>query len=174
MRYLIVILTSAMFAIAAAAVIWAWWFSPIPTFLVFTAVLHGIGLGVGLAWLFDRFRISPPARRASIAAMAGILSVAALVGGQYVADAQAYHDQRQRAMSSFFPMPPHSAKAALQEYDRTLLVPVTGRKGVIGHIMLQDRATAWRRWLRVIDVLLVMAIASILAARRAPLARPPG
>ena len=174
MRYLIAILTSALFAIAAAAIIWAWWLSPISTFLVFTAVLHGIGLGVPLAWLFDQFRISPSAHRASIAAMASILSVAALVGGQYVADAKIYHNQRQRAMSQFFPVPPHSAKAVLQEYDRSLLAPVTGRTGVIGYIMLQDRTTAWRRWLRVADVLLVMAIASVLAAHPAPLARPPG
>src|SRR5688500_5526826 len=174
MRYLIAILTAVMFAITAAAVIWAWWLSPIPTFLVFTPVLHGIWLGVALAWVFDRFAIREPSRRASIAAMASILSVAALVGGQDVADAKIYHNQRQRAMSKFFPMPPHSAKAVLQEYDRSLLAPVTGRTGVIGYIMLQDRTAVWRRWLRVVDVLLVVAITSVLAARPAPLARPRG
>src|SRR4051794_30551226 len=54
MRGVIAIVTSIPIALAAAGVMWLWWRSPVPTYLVFTPLLHGMLLGVALAWLVGR------------------------------------------------------------------------------------------------------------------------
>lgn len=164
MRELIAIVLSLLIAIAAAGVIWGWWRSPIPTFMVFTPVLHGMLLGVGLMWVVHRVAIRSRAMRLSIGVLAGVVSIAALAFGHYAADAYAHRDQTQRAAGNFVRLPdaPHQV---LRNYDTHLLAPATGRTGVIGHVVLQNRRPAWRRWVRGIEAVLVIGIAAALCSR---------
>ncbi len=165
MRDLIAIVVSIAVAIVAAAVVWGWWRSPIPTFIVFTAVLHGMMLGVALAWVFDRVGTRSRGRRALLGMMGGVVSVAALVFGQYVTDAYDHRNHAQRAMSGLFP-PQHQRDAnVLDDYDRNLLQPATGRTGVLGYVVLKNRDQVWSGWIRIIEAMLVIAIASVLAGR---------
>ena len=173
MRDLIAIVVSVVIAVAAAAVFWGWWRSPIPTFIVFTAVLHGMMLGVTLAWAFNGIGVRARGRRALYAMGGGIVSVVALLFGQYVADAHDYRDHAHRALVAFFP-PEHQADAnVLDDYDRNLLQPATGRTGVLGYVVLKNRDEAWSGSIRIIEAMLVIAIASVLAGR-ARAADPPG
>ena len=165
MRDLIAIVVCALVAVVAAAVVWGWWRSPIPTFIVFTAVLHGMMLGVALAWAFDRIGTRARGRRALLGLLGGVVSVAALVFGQYVTDAYDYRDHAHRAMSAFFPTSQQRDYDVLDDYDRNLLQPATGRTGVLGYVVLKNRDKVWSSSIRIIEAILVIAIASVLAGR---------
>jgi hypothetical protein len=175
MRGVIAIVLSFPLALAAAAVMWGWWRSPVPTFLVFTPVLHGMLLGVGLAWLVGRLRITCPIRRMVIGIVAGIVTVVALACGQYLSDAADYQRDAQRAALRLVPATSavfsSSSSNLLDDYDRNLLEPVTGAGGIIGHLSLQNHRAPWRGWLRGLESLLVIGIATTLCIT-APRATP--
>ena len=160
MRDLIATALAALIAIVAAAVMWGWSRSPVPTFLVFTPVLHGMMLGAGLMWLVQRLAIRSRAQRAAIGLMAGVVTVAALTLGQYVSDAYDYRDRTQERVAVML-QAPHPATDAFEHYDRNLLQPVAGRSGIIGYLHVRD-AQPWRRRLRVVEALLTIGIATAL------------
>lgn len=173
-RDLVAILACVPVAIAAAAVIWLWWRSPIPTFKVFTAVLHGMLLGVALAWAFDRIGVRSRGRRALLGMTGAVVSVVALVFGQYVTDAHEYRDQAQRAVSAYIPVQRQPDANALADYDRNLLQPATGRTGILGYLALKHRGEAWGGWVRLIEATIVIAIASFLGSRAWAMDSPAG
>lgn len=160
MRGVIAIALAILLAIAAAAPFWGWWRSPIPTFLVFTPVLHGMMLGAALMWLVERLRIRSPRRRALIGITAGVVSVSALTFAQYVTEAYDYHRKTQRAMAVLLGAA-DARTNPLSFYDANVLKPVSGRGGVIGYLRFRD-AQAWRRQLRAAEAILVVALAGAL------------
>lgn len=163
MRDLIAIILSLLLAIAAAGVMWGWWRSPIPTFMLFGSVLHGMMLGASLMWLVGSFGVRRRARRAMLGVTAGFVSVVALAFGQYLSDAYDYRHQARQAMAMVLqaPSPPTDA---LDDYDRHLLEPKTGYTGIIGYVRLQNR-TSGRAWVSVVETLLVIGIATTLCIR---------
>ena len=175
MRDLLSLALSILLALAAAAVMWGWWRSPVPTFLVFTPLLHGMLLGIGLAWLVERLRITCPVRRTVIGFVAGIVTVVALAFGQYVSDAADYQRDAQRAALRLVPATSAiwstSSSGMLDDYDRNLLEPATGAGGIIGHLSLQNHRAPWRGWLRGAEMILVIGVASALCVT-APRATP--
>lgn len=160
-RDVLAIVISLIVAIAAAAVMWGWWRSPIPTFLVFSSGLHGMMLGVGLMWIIDRLAIRSRIRRAFIGIVAGVVSLLVLTVGQYVTDAYDYHLKTQHAMAVMLgaPAPEMNPIAA---YDRNVLEPVTGRRGMIGYLQFRD-AEGWRRQLRALESILMVGVATTLS-----------
>ncbi len=163
MRSPIAIVLSLLLAIAAAAVMCGWWRSPIPTFIVFGSVLHGMMLGAGLMWLVVRFGIRCRARRAMLGVIAGVVSIIALAFGQYLSDAYDYRHRAREAMAIVLQVP-NPPTDALDDYDRHLLEPNTGYTGILGYVRLQNR-TAWSAWVRVVEILLVIGIATTLCVR---------
>ncbi len=163
---LIAIVISLLIALAVAGVMWGWWRSPIPVFLVFTPVLHGMMLGAALMGLFDRLGVRSRLRRVAIPLVAGCVSVVSLALAQYVSDAHDYRRQARQPMAAMLQAPdapgaPDTRTSALHDYDRNLLQPVTGHTGIVGYLRLQNRA-AWRAWVRFIETLLVIGIPTAL------------
>ena len=177
MRLVLSLLLSLLIAIVSAAVICLWWGSPIPTFIVFTPILHGLMLGIGLMWIVERFGVHRT-RRTVIGIVAGVVSVAALAFGQYVSDACAHQHQAQVAMRKLMPQMPTAASGGnvLANYDRDVLEPATGHRGVIGYLLLTTRhQPQWRAIVRGIEALLVIITATTLCivARTADAPRAP-
>jgi hypothetical protein len=154
------IVISLLSALAAAAVMWGWWRSPIPTFLVFTPVLHGMMLGAASMWIIDRLGIRSRARRVAIGLAASIVSLLALTFAQYLTDAHDYRDHTQQAMAIALSAPSPRTNA-LDYYDRNLLEPVTGQTGLIGYLRYRN-APGWRRHVRAAEALLVIGITTAL------------
>jgi hypothetical protein len=168
-RPILAILLGAIAGALAAGVVLLWWRSPIPTFLLFTSILHGMLVGVCLMWVVARLNVHCPARRLVIGVLAGVVSIAALLAGQYVFGAVDHQRQRQVAMRMLAPRLPAATSSslanALSEYDDDILLPVTGHRGVLGQFHLMTRGAPWRGWMRGVEALLVIAIATALCVR---------
>jgi hypothetical protein len=170
---ILALLLGTLAGILAAAVVLVWWRSPIPTFLVLTPVLHGMLIGVCLMWIVTRLNVHCPMRRAVIGLLAGIVSVAALLAGQYVSNAIDHQHRTRAALQRMMPRALPVARAdILSDYDHDVLAPLTGRTGMVGQFTLMTRGSAWRAWLRGAEAFLVIAIATGLCLR-ARAARPP-
>ena len=161
---ILALLLGTIAGILSAAVMLLWWRSPVPTFLVFTPVLHGMLLGVCLMWIVARLNVHCPVRRTVIGLLAGVVSVAALLAGQYVCGALDHQRQRETAVRQ---MTPYVALApalenVLAEYDHDVLLPVTGHRGVLGQFQLMTRDAPWGTWVRVFEALLVIGVATAL------------
>jgi ABC-type uncharacterized transport system permease subunit len=176
-RPVLAILLGVIAGALAAGVVLLWWRSPIPTFLLFTSILHGMLLGLCLMWLVARLHVHCPVRRTIIGVLAGVVSVAALLAGQYVFGALDHQRQRQVATRQLAPQLPVATSSslvnALSEYDHDVLLPVTGHRGVLGQFHLMTRDAPWRGWMRGVEALLVIAIATGLCVRSKD-ARPSG
>jgi hypothetical protein len=170
---ILALLLGTLAGMLSAAVLLLWWRSPVPTFLVFTPILHGILIGACLMWIVTRLDVHCPVRRTVIGLLAGVVSVAALLAGQYVSDAI---DHRQRTHAALQRMMPQALPIAradiLSDYDHDVLAPLTGRTGMVGQFTLMARGSGWRAGLRGVEAILVIGIATGLclraqAARRA-------
>jgi hypothetical protein len=172
-RPILALLLGTIAGILSAAVVLLWWRSPVPTFLVFTSVLHGMLIGVCLMWIVIQLNVHCPVRRTVIGLLAGVVSVAALLAGQYVSDAIDHQHRTRAALQRMMPQALPAARVdILSDYDHDVLAPVTGRTGMVGQFTLMTRGSAWRAWLRGIEAVLVIGIATGLCLR-ARAARPP-
>ena len=170
---ILAILLGTIAGILSAAVSLLWWRSPVPTFLLCTPVLHGMLIGVCLMWIVTRLNVHCPVRRTVIGLLAGIVSVAALLAGQYVSDAIDHQHRTRNALQRMMPQALPIARAdILSEYDHDVLAPLTGRTGMVGQFTLMTRGATWRAWLRGVESALVVGIATCLCLR-ARAARPP-
>jgi hypothetical protein len=169
MRLALATVLSLIAAAAAAGVIWGWWWSPIPTFRVFTPLLHGMLLGVGLHCVFRALKVTSDPGRLTLAAVVAYLSVIALMWGQYVADAYAWRSERGGAIASVMPgftaQPRPGLRGVLDEYDDNVLA-ATGKTGMRGYVRLQDRRVRWRGLLRFGEALIVIVTATVIASWR--------
>ena len=152
---------SLLAGVGAAAVIWLWWRGPVPTFIVFTAALHGMLLGVSLRWIVQRLEVRSQTTRWAIGVTAGILSVGALTTGQYIDDAYAYRAQQQRAVAGLARLPA-APRWVVANYDRNVLLPATGRTGVAGYLVLGNRGGRSNVTVRTVEALLVIGISAAL------------
>jgi hypothetical protein len=170
MRELLAIVLALLAAVAAAAIVWLWWRSPIPTFLVFTPVLHGLLLGVALHYIGATLKVSRWTGWMVVAALSGLASITALTFGQYWSDAYAYHDATRRAASLVAPAPLASGSPAsldvLDSYDRNVVLPRTGRTGIRGYTQLRFGQPKWRGPLRMGEGLILIVLAVVLSAPR--------
>jgi len=166
MRHLVACSLATLVAVVVAvAVIGVWWMSPIPTFLVFTPLFHGMLLGLTLCALLNGLLIHSRAERLMIGALAGVISVCALLFWQYANDASAYrtqHERMVRAAAIERGALAHPSESRFELYDRNLLVPRTGHAGVIGYLQLRYRPATWRWYLYGLEVALVVALAAAL------------
>jgi hypothetical protein len=143
-------------------VILLWTCSPIPTFLIFTAVLHGMLLGLCLMWVVTKVGVHCPVRRTVVGVLAGGVSVVVLAFGQYLVDAYAHQRQTQAAARTLSPVAQAADHDVLTVYDHDVLQPVTGQGGIVGHIRLITRGAAWQGWVRSAEAILVIGVATTL------------
>jgi len=174
MRNLLAIAFALPVAIVAAGAVWGWGRSPIPTFVLFTPLLHGMTLGIALSWMLNALGVQCVVRRSVIGLLAGIVSVIALAFAQYVSAAHDYHHQTQRAITVLALAPADAPRGILDDYDRHLLEPATGHAGVVGHLYLENRGAKARGWLRGVEALLVIGTATALCVATRATHVPPG
>lgn len=172
MREFFAIVLAFLAAAIAAAVIWLWWRSPIPTFIVFTPVLQGTILGVALHYLGAALKVSRSPRWTFVAALAGLGSVVALTFGQYASDAYEHRDAMRRAGAMVAPAQvPHGTPAGLSvldSYDWNVVLPRTGKTGIRGYAALRNGDDRWRGWLRFGEASIVVGLAAVLSAPPRP------
>jgi hypothetical protein len=148
-------------ALGAAVVIGLWWASPVPTFILFTSVLHGLLLGLLLRRAFDQTHIASSRRRAVISVAAALISVIALFAFQYTRDASIYRGGYVRALRSM-QIEPSANESRFALYDRNLLLPLTGRGGIAGYLALRYPPGTWRRYAFGAEALIVIALSVAL------------
>jgi hypothetical protein len=168
MRELLAILCSFLAALAAAAVIWLWWRSPIPTFYVFTPLLQGILLGVALHSIGAALDVKRSWRWMTVAAVCGYVSAIGVTFGQYWSDANDYHHASRRATALLAP-PAHASGlpaglSVLDSYDWNVIQPRTGKTGIRGYTELRFGQPRWRAWLRFGETLIVIVTTVALSA----------
>lgn len=172
MRELLAIVLSVLAAVAAAAVVWLWWRSPIPTFLVFTPILHGILLGAALHYVGATLTVSRRTGWMFVAALSGLASITALTFGQYWSDAYAHRDATRRAASLIAPAQSAFGSPAgmdvLDSYDWNVVLPRTGKTGIRGYTALRFGQPKWRGPLRMAEGLILIVLAVVLSAPPRP------
>lgn len=136
-RPLAALVVSLGAALGSAALIGLWWASPVPTFVFFTSVLHGLLLGVLLYRAFREVHIAVRTWILVMSIVAGLISVVALLLLQYASDVSIYRSGYVRALRSMQVEPSSSGDGRFELYDRNLLVPLTGRGGVAGYLRLR-------------------------------------
>ena len=170
MRELLAIVIAFVAAVAAAAVVWRWWRSPVPTFLIFTPILHGILLGVALHYLGAMLKVNRWSGWTYVAAIAGYLSAVALLYGQYVSDAYAYRDAARRAAVLVVAAPgsPRSPEpmGVLDSYDWNVVHPRTGKTGMRGYAALRNVRDERPAWVWFGEGTIVVVLAAFLASPR--------
>lgn len=160
-RWLMTIILAVGLALGAAVIIGIWWLSPVPTFILFTPVLHGMLLGALLRGAFDMNCINSLKARFRIAAAAGVLSLVALFLWQYSSDASRFQKKYAGALRAM-DVVATSNTTKLELFDRNVLVPVTGRSGLLGYLDLRYHPGTWRRYVFFVEVAIVIALSAIL------------
>ncbi len=71
-------------AVIGAAVIWLWEWSPIPTLVIFTPIIQGLGVGGVMAFAVGRLRMRNPRFVLAVGCACGLLSVGLVHYGHYM------------------------------------------------------------------------------------------
>ena len=138
-------------ALIAAGLVAAWARGPIPTFLVLTPIFHGMLVGVALKWRFGR---APLPRRLAlvVSVCAALASAWVLSATHYVLEVEDFRARMNQFTAQVGIIASLGARDrsdsegafalkrldAFDAYDRTTLVPVTGRTGWLGHVALKN------------------------------------
>jgi hypothetical protein len=141
--------TGLIAALVAAAVIWGWEISGLPTLIIVTPLVHGLVIGAVLVRLFRTARLRNPRIALALALICASVSVAAVHYGHYrwlvhdleklmTADAQKASSPQSAARRDKFLTELHADPGRF--VDEFVLEPETGHRGFAGAMLLRARA----------------------------------
>ncbi len=173
-----------MTAIGAAFAVWFWELSPIPTLVILTPLIQGVGIGLVLAWLIGRLKLRHPKLMTTVGFLCGLGSVGLVhyahylhfldqAGTQYEAMIAADDDLAPAQKAELLA---NKAQGSAKLAD-LVLVKNTGRSGFLGSMLLRAdqgvqikrmSVSGWGLWiLWGVEALMVAGVASLLAHGRA-------
>jgi hypothetical protein len=132
-------------AVIGAAIVWLWEWSPIPTLVILTPIIQGIGIGLVMAFVVGRLRMRNLRLVGTVGFTCGLLSIALVHYGHYlhlvtvVADAM----RTELAQDKSIPEARRGELLARLDDDPAAFVdPIlkmkTGHSGFIGSLVLRN------------------------------------
>jgi hypothetical protein len=171
-------------AVIGAALIWLWEWSPIPTLLLLTPMLQGLGVGIVMAFAIGRLRIRNPRVVAVVAFACGLLSVALVHYGHYLHLVSTIAGELRNEIAEDKSIPEGKRQSLLAQLDTDparivdpLLAQQTQHSGFLGSLFLRNAqgvtlrsfvvsgAFLWILWFA--EALAAAWIASVCATARA-------
>jgi hypothetical protein len=143
---LITIILGTTAAVIGAAIVWLWEWSPIPTFVVLTPAVQGIGVGGVMAAVVKRLRMRNPWLVAVGGIACGLLSAVLVHYGHYLNMVTAAADEVRSRITQDKTLPEGERKELLARLDddpaafiNPMLVMKTGHSGFVGSLVLRNQ-----------------------------------
>jgi hypothetical protein len=133
-------------AVIGAALVWLWEWSPIPTLLLVTPAVQGVGIGAVMAFAVGRLRMRNPRLVATVGVACGLLSVCLVHYGHYIHLATEIAGEVRSQIARDRSMPQAEREVLLARLDDDpaafvdpLLVRETGHSGFLGSLILRNQ-----------------------------------
>ena len=132
-------------AVIGAAIVWLWEWSPIPTLLLITPMVQGIGVGGVMAFAVRRLRMRNPRIVAVVGFACGLLSIVLVHYGHYLHLVSATADDLRTRITQDEAMPEGQRQSLLAQLDTDptmfidrILVQKTQHAGFLGSLFLRN------------------------------------
>ncbi len=143
---LITIILGVTAAVIGAAVIWLWERSPIPTLVIVTPIIQGMGVGGAMAFAVGRLRMRNPKLVTAVGCACGLLSIGLVHYGHYVSMVTSATDEMRGEIAQNKSIPEEQRKVLLEQLDADpagfidpMLVQMTGHSGFVGSLLLRNQ-----------------------------------
>jgi hypothetical protein len=148
-------------AVLCAAVVWLWEWSPIPTLLVITPLIQGVGVGAAMSFAIGRLGMRNPRLVAVVGFACGLLSIALVHYGHYLHMVSQVAGELRTEVAQDKTAPDAARQAALAQLDANparsvdeFLVASTGHKGFLGSLFLRNEQGVMLKSLKVTGIFL--------------------
>jgi hypothetical protein len=167
-----------------AGLVWLWEWSPIPTFVILTSLIQGLGVGAVMAFAVGRLRMRNPWVVAIVGFACGLLSAGLVHYGHYLHMVSQIAEHTRAEISEDKTLPEPERKSLLARLDADpaafvdpYFIQETHHSGFLGSLILRSEegfrlertpvtgTFVWIIW--GVEALAVAGIASIAAATRA-------
>jgi hypothetical protein len=181
---LITLILGTTAAVIGAAIVWLWEWSPIPTLVILTPIIQGVGIGLVMAFVVERLRMRNPKLIGTVGFACGLLSILLVHYGHYLHLVTAVADQVRTELAQDKSIPEAQRSEILARlgedpaaFVNPLLKMKTGHSGFIGSLILRNEQGVrlknspvsgtflWILWGA--EAFLVAAVAAALPASRA-------
>jgi hypothetical protein len=133
-------------AVIGAAVIWLWEWSPIPTLVIVTPIIQGLGVGAVMAFAVGRLRMRNPNLVFAVGCACGLLSIGLVHYGHYMSMVTSACGDIRGEIVRDKSIPEEKRKALLERLDADpagfidpMLVQATGHSGFLGSLFLRNQ-----------------------------------
>ena len=125
--------------------VWLWEWSPIPTLLLITPLLQGLGVGVVMAFAIGRLRMRNPWFHALVGFACGLLSIGLVHYGHYLHLVSTTAGELRTEFTEDKSIPEDRRKSMLAQLDTDpakfvdlMLAKRTRRSGFLGSLVLRN------------------------------------
>jgi hypothetical protein len=133
-------------AVIGAAIIWLWEWSPIPSLVIVTPIIQGVGVGAVMAFAVGRLRMRNPNLVFAVGCACGLLSVGLVHYGHYMSMVTSEAGLVRGEITRNKSIPEDQRKALLERLDDDpagfidpMLRQMTGHSGFLGSLFRRNQ-----------------------------------
>src|SRR6185312_14543370 len=142
---LITVILGTTAAVIGAAIVWLWEWSPIPTLVILTPIIQGVGIGLVMTFVVERLRMRNPKLVGTVGFACGLLSILLVHYGHYLHLVTTVADEVRTELAQDKSIPEAKRSEILARLDEDpaafvnpLLKMKTGHSGFIGSLIIRN------------------------------------